>query len=145
MLIVLSDVRSHVHSHVELIYVLLVHTFNEDRANLSSGDLQQALMKLVSFRLMSYGRLCFSYVSVCVEPATGLSPNPPHSNAQGKRRKIERLTWGLTPPISMSSKFDKPVPADLMVKVSGVSINRVVSHFLRVVQSAVTDCQNLVT
>ena len=37
----LSAVRSHVHSHVEVIHVLFVYTFNGDLANLSSGDFQE--------------------------------------------------------------------------------------------------------
>ena len=48
----LSAVRSHVHSHVEVIYVLFVPTFNENRANLSSGDLQEVLMKIAASGLM---------------------------------------------------------------------------------------------
>ena len=45
----LSAVRSHVHSHVEVIHVIFVHTFNGDRANLDNGGLQEVVLKLVLF------------------------------------------------------------------------------------------------
>ena len=127
MLIVFPLLVLSVHSHVQVIHVLFVHTFNGDLASLSRGDLQEVLVKLVAFGLMSYDRLCFcfSYVLVCHEPATSSSQT--HHNRMLKEREIcqsatntvtsepcgrmMRLTWVLMHPISMSSKFAKPVLA----------------------------------
>ena len=118
-------------------------------------------MKLVVFGLMSCDRLCYVFPTFWFVLSLPLAhPQTPHSNAQGTRNLPKKTMcdqhchigtiWEKASHLELDaldfdvSQVRRANPADLVVKVLGVFIDRIGFHFLHVVQSDVTDCQNLV-
>ena len=75
---------------------------------------------------------CFSYVLVCLKPATGSSPNTPALECSRKEKSVKKrcVTNTVTSePSGSVFQVRQTNPANLVVKVSGVSIDRIGSPF----------------
>ena len=116
-------------------------------------DIQEVIMKLVPFGLMSYDLLCFVFPTFWFDLSLPLAhPQTTHIRMLKEREICQKTMcgqhghigtiWGNEASHLWLDALDFDVaqvrqasPADIAVKVSGVSIDHLGSHFLHVVQS----------